>query len=306
MGEAAHPSAPLRPPKRMPPFVVGIVLVSTIMHAGWNLIARDQRGTDILLRALMIVSLIGLAPAAAAEFLAAPILPHAWAYLLIAGAFQGLYFIGLSLGYRTGDFSVVYPLARGLPALLVALTDWVRGNPPTPLGWAGIVLVSLGCMALPLDSHRDFKLARYWNRALFWTALTAVATAGYSVVDSAAARAMPPGASSALRYGLFEMFLSFAYYWIFLRLLRLPASDGETAPFLRTIVVGVLLFGAYGLVLWAYQLSTHTSYVVALRQFSIVIGVAASSLLLREPAPRLRLAAAVTITLGGVCIALAR
>ncbi len=290
----------------MPPFVVGIVLVSTVMHAGWNLIARDRRGSDILLRALMIVSLIGLVPAVAAEFLAAPILRHAWAYLLVAGMFQGLYFIGLSLGYRTGDFSMVYPLARGLPALLVALSDWVRGNAPAPLGWLGLLLVSAGCTVLPLNSLRDFKLARYVNRALFWTLLTAIATAGYSVADSAAAAVMPQGASAALRYGLFEMFLSFAFYRIFLGLFRLPASGGEKAAWPRAIIVGVLLFGAYGLVLWAYQLSTHTSYVVALRQFSIVIGVVASSLIFRERAPGLRLAAAITITLGGICIALAR
>jgi len=291
----------------MPPLAIGIVVLSTFMHAGWNLIARDQRGSDILIRALFTISVIGLIPALAAEFISAPVLPVAWGYLIVAGVFQGLYFIGLSLGYRTGDFTLVYPLARGLPAVLVALADLARGNPPSTLGWLGIALVAVGAVVLPLNSLREFNVARYWNRALFWTLLTALATVGYSVADSAAATTvMPPGALTALRYGVYEMFLSWAFYRLFLGLFRLSASDGQPTNWPRTLIVGGLLFGAYGLVLWAYQLSAHTSYVVALRQFSIVIGVITGSLIFRERAPGLRIAAAITITLGGVCIALAR
>jgi len=290
----------------VPPLALAIVFASTFMHAGWNLIARDQRGSNILIRALFSISIIGLVPTLAAEFSGVTVLPVAWGYLLVAGTFQGLYFVGLSLGYRTGDFTIVYPLARGLPAVLVALADLVGGNPPAPLGWLGITLVSIGAIFLPLNSFREFTLARYWNRALFWTLLTAIATAGYSVADSAAAKVMSPGAMNALRYGLYEMFLSWAFYTLFLFVLRLPAATHGQAGWKRTLIVGALLFSAYGLVLWAYQLSTHTSYVVAMRQFSIVIGVIAGALIFREPARRLRLAAAVTITMGGVCIALAR
>ncbi len=290
----------------MPPLAIGIVIFSTFMHAGWNLIARDQRASDILVRALFAVSVIGLVPALALEFAGVPVLGVAWGFLLVGGVFQGLYFVGLSLGYRTGDFTLVYPLARGLPAVILAFTDWARGHPPAPLGWLGIACVAAGALVLPLHSLRQLNLARYWNRALFWSLLTAFATVGYSLADSAAAAVMPPGPVQALRYGMYEMFLSWAYYRVLLSTLRLPASQGQPTSWPRVFLVGLLLFGAYGLVLWAYQLSPHTSYVVALRQFSIVIGVAAGSLLFREPAPRLRIAAAVMITLGGVCIALAR
>ena len=290
----------------MPLAVVVMVLVSTFMHTGWNLVARDRSSSDILLRALMTIGFTGLGPALLAELWATPILPQIWGYVLVAGFFQGLYFIGLSRGYRTGDFSVVYPLARGLPAVLVALSDLVRGNAPSPAGWLGILLVSVGCFVLPLPSLRSFSLARYWNQALFWTVLTAVATAGYSIADSAASKVMPASALNALRYGLFEIFLSWTFYRLGLRLLRLPAATGPPASARLALGVGLLLFGAYSLVLWAYQLSDHPSYVVALRQFSIVLGVIAGSLFLHEPARRLRVAAALTITLGGVCIALAK
>jgi drug/metabolite transporter (DMT)-like permease len=64
------------------------------------------------------------------------------------------------------------------------------------------------------------------------------------------------------------------------------------------------LFGAYWLILWSYQLSTHTSYVVALRQFSIVIGVVIGVIHFRDPAPGLRIFASLAIVTGIFCIAL--
>jgi drug/metabolite transporter (DMT)-like permease len=64
------------------------------------------------------------------------------------------------------------------------------------------------------------------------------------------------------------------------------------------------MFSAYALILWAYQLVTHVSYVVALRQFSIVLGVIAGTFLFHEPAPRWRIGMACLIVAGVVLISL--
>jgi drug/metabolite transporter (DMT)-like permease len=65
------------------------------------------------------------------------------------------------------------------------------------------------------------------------------------------------------------------------------------------------VFGAYWLVLFAYQLSPYASYVLALRQLSIVIGAVAGTVLFHEPARGLRVGAALVILAGAACIALA-
>jgi len=62
--------------------------------------------------------------------------------------------------------------------------------------------------------------------------------------------------------------------------------------------IAVGIFGAYWLILWSYQLTTQTSYVVALRQFSIVLGVAIGVFLFKEPAPKVRVGAALMIAAG--------
>ena len=63
-------------------------------------------------------------------------------------------------------------------------------------------------------------------------------------------------------------------------------------------------FGAYWLVLWAYQLVERVSYVVAFRQFSIVVGALLAVVVLKEHPPVPRVLAIALITLGLVLIAL--
>ena len=65
------------------------------------------------------------------------------------------------------------------------------------------------------------------------------------------------------------------------------------------------MFIAYSLVLWAYQLSERASYVIALRQFSIVLGVVAGTFLLREKAGFARITAALVIVGGIILISMA-
>jgi uncharacterized membrane protein len=56
--------------------------------------------------------------------------------------------------------------------------------------------------------------------------------------------------------------------------------------------------------LWAYQLSAIASYLVGLRQVSIVIGVVLAIWIFHEPALKLRISAACLITAGVICISL--
>ncbi len=67
-------------------------------------------------------------------------------------------------------------------------------------------------------------------------------------------------------------------------------------------VAALFNFGAYWLVLWAYQVTVQASYVVAFRQFSIVIGVVVAFLFFKEEGLVVRLTGTGLITLGLVLI----
>ncbi len=57
-------------------------------------------------------------------------------------------------------------------------------------------------------------------------------------------------------------------------------------------------FGAYWLVVWAFQLSPYAGYIVAFRQLSIVIGAVLAFVIYKEGGVKIRLAGASLIVLG--------
>ncbi|MCL5275137.1 MAG: EamA family transporter [Chloroflexi bacterium] len=284
-----------------------LIGISVFIHAGWNLLAHARRSDGmLLLRSSLITGAFGLLPVLFLE-LRGPAFPiQVWGLLALTGLCQAVYFFGLTKGYSSGDFTVVYPLARALPVLFLAFVDLARGRIPSPLGWAGMGLVVAGCALAPLESLRNATLARYRNRALLWALVTALGTVGYTAIDKIAAEALPPGPLSAARYGVLETIATVPFLWLALRMGGQRLLERTTAVKWRWAAVAALfIFGAYFLILWAYQLSPYASYISALRQFSIVIGVAVAAVILREPARLLRIGAALIIVAGIVCIAFA-
>lgn len=284
-----------------------LVLLSAVMHAGWNMLVREQRIGDAFLRISIVIAVIGLPPALAAEFFGTPIFAAIWPYALLGGIFLAIYYLGLTRAYGTGDFTLVYPAARGLPVLFVAVADFARGHPPTAFGWLGLILVAAGCLLLPHETWRAIRWADYRTSTTVWILVAAVATAGYSIVDSSAARLMPPGLATALQYNVIESSLALVAFWIILLAAREPISPGgRRASWRGPALAAFFLFGGYTWVLWAFQLSANASYVLAVRQISIVMGVVAGAYFFREPAARLRITAAFIVTAGVVSVALAR
>jgi drug/metabolite transporter (DMT)-like permease len=331
---------------------VFLVLVSSLLHAGWNTLARSLRAESIFLRVTIIVAVIGVPLALLGQSLSGLFPPPVWGILVVSACCQAFYYLGLTKGYQSGDFTVVYPLVRTLPILCLAAVDFVRGRDPAPLAWLGILLVSLGCVVLSLSSlsapgSGSRSGGRRRRQTALWIAVTALGTVGYSIADKYAAEMISPGPASAARYQVFEYALGLVplalLLWLAIRVF--PAVSGAASPagrgrdpgavrdggqlataedppapparnkgagsggpataWLWAAVAAGASFGAYWLVLWAYQLTSQASYVLAMRQLSIVFGAAAGAVLFREPAPTVRVGATLGIVAGVACIAFA-
>src|SRR5690606_24318932 len=78
-------------------------------------------------------------------------------YLLLFGSVlaEVLYVAGLAYAYRRSEISLVYPIMRALPVLMVALLSiaFSLGRQFSLLALAGMVLTTVGCLLMPL---RDF------------------------------------------------------------------------------------------------------------------------------------------------------
>jgi len=287
-------------------FPMALVLGSTFMHAGWNLIARRYKAEPGFFfgRMLLVIVLVGLVPAALSEGLTHSLNLRAWLCVVGSGFCCGLYFFCLAQAYASSDFTTVYPVVRALPVFLVGIGDVLRGRHPTELGWIGMLLVISGCFLAPLYSFRDFHVRSYFNRQILWMFLTALGTVGYTLLDKVASETVLQGPGTAARYGYVFFLVSYLAYGAFLRVFERGKKYSTTLGWGMTISAACMNFGAYWLVLWAYQLSQHASYIVAFRQFSIVIGVILAFAIYKEKGLFVRLLGTFMITSGLLLIGL--
>jgi drug/metabolite transporter (DMT)-like permease len=287
-------------------FSIALVLISAAMHASWNLLVRNQRAVNMFVSITIVSAILLLPIMLAAEVFTEPVLSVVPWNLLLGGAALAVYYAGMTNSYRGGDFTVAYPLARALPVLMVGCAEVALGDAPTLWGWIGIVLIAVGSMIVPLQSLRELKLARYWNKTTVWILVAATAIAGYTVVDSAGLKQLPNGLVYAVRYSILEAVIGGAIYFLGLRILREKIVLPRTLTDWKfPLVAALFVFGSYSLILWAFQSDDRASYVIGLRQISIVLGVVAGAYLFREKGARLRIPAAAVITLGVVLLSVA-
>lgn len=252
----------------------------------------------------MLMMIAGFLPAVVSEIVTRSLPITAWSRLIGSGLCCGMYFFSLAHAYSSSDFTIVYPVARALPVVLVAFGDVMRGRALTGLGWLGLICVVTGCLLTPLRSVRQLDMRPYFCRSMVWILLAALGAAGYSLFDKSASEIVPAGPGTAARYG-YMFFLIASSVFFALRWLT-NSNRQERAPigWRWPVVAAFCNFGSYWLVLWAYQLSRHTSYVVAFRQFSVVIGVVVAFLVYREPRVFLRIVGVGLITGGLVIVGL--
>lgn len=281
--------------------VVLLVAGAAVAHATWN-IAIKRAGTSgpSFLWAGIVVGAIVFAPfgiwSLAAE---GTDLLHWLPWAAVSGAMQVIYFLTLQRGYRLGDVSVVYPLARGTgPLLAVVLAILVLGERPSWLGLLGAGVVIAGVLVIGFAGGRS--QARGNRAGILYGLLVGVMIAIYTLWDATAVTVggMPP----------------VGFYWgsvVFqLLLLATPALRRWPEPLqvARRHWIAVLLFGilsplAYMLILVAIQLAP-VSIIAPAREVSVVLVGLAGWLLFREPHPVQRLIGAAVVLAGIVLLAL--
>ncbi len=286
---------------------VGMVLLSAFIHASWNILARQSHAESRFIGSMLpSLAAIGLIPALIGQCLTGAMHGRIWLIVLGSGLCCGLYFVALGRAYEASDFTVVYPVARSLPVLLVGLGDSLRGNVPSVAGWLGMIMVVVGCILTPLRSRRDLKLGRYFNRAGLWIVITALGTVGYSLLDKRGAELLARGPEHAAVYTYFFYFFALVGYELFVRVLGRPAVAAPTAdtPKWMPAAAGLMTAVAYWLVVWTFQMVPQASYVVAFRQSGLIIALLMAWALYPQERHRSRLVSVGIITAGLVLIAL--
>ncbi|MEX2535955.1 MAG: DMT family transporter [Trueperaceae bacterium] len=279
---------------------LALVLTSALLHASWNLLAkRVSRGAPLVWLFAACASVL-FAPAAAYVIISErPSFGLAeYALMTASGVLHLGYMVALQRGYRAGDLSVVYPLARGAgPVLAVAAAVALFGERPSALALTGAVMVVTGAFIIA-GGERVFRVGH--RRATAYGLLTGVFIASYTLTD----------AHGVARLEIHPLILLWATE--LLRTLMLAPVALHRSGEVRHIwkvhrweVLGVAILSplAYLLVLWALSF-TPVSYVAPVRELSILFGAALGAGLLGEGEGRRRLLAAGLMALGVAALTL--
>ncbi|MDD5169406.1 MAG: SMR family transporter [Syntrophales bacterium] len=279
----------------MPLEVVFLVLFGAALHAGWNALLKAE--SDNLLNTTLIVAGSAVVAGVFLPFVPFP-LPACRPYLAASVLIHILYFIFLIMAYKRGDMSLVYPLMRGIPPVLTAVAAAFLFNEMLAWkGWLGVLLVSGGALLLAAD-HR---LSQGFRLAPIVIALAnALVIVIYTLVDGQGARL----SGHAFSYTGWMLFLTACLFF-----LALPAIYGYQVLFgvakawRKSLIGGGCTFASYGIALWAMTV-VPIALVAALRETSILFGVALAVFTLKERLTRLRLLSVALITAGVVAIKL--
>jgi len=295
------------------PAALALVLVSVCMHAGWNVLGK-RNAPSLASFALaygaggaLMLPLVLLGPSLAS-------LPSAfWGWLVLSGLCQMLYMGGLAWAYARGEVSVLYPIARALPVVLVPLVSIALLGSRVLDAWDGLgmALVVAGALCLPLSHPEARQFSTYFTPAMGFALLAAAGTVGYSLIDKQALGLMQGAGHSGLTAGAVFMVLQavMTLTWAVPLLSLLPA-ERRRLPALRQqgltmlITTGLMMTCTYGLVLMAMAMTDEVSYVVALRQLSIPVGVLMGVLWLKEPASTAKTLGTLVMLAGLIMVAL--
>ena len=280
---------------------VALVVCAAVLHAIWNALAKRAENQFAFLWSSVSLATLLLLPLGLWRLPAEPSPSAGLPFVAASIGIHAVYFWALSRSYRYGDFSRVYPMARGLGVALVPLFALpLFGERLSWLGSLGIGLVVVGIAGLSRNPAAARSTRGGLGAGTLWAIVTGLTIASYSLVDKAGVARLHPMPYIAL------MGLGLSVVLCPIVLADRRALAHEWRQRWQTILVASAMnLTSYLLVLFAFRLS-KVGYVVASRELSILFSAFIGSLWLGEGRLAPRLAGASVVLAGVVCVALAR
>jgi uncharacterized membrane protein len=277
-----------------------LVIFSAFCHATWNFAARKAAGNLMAIWLGLWIGCAVMLPGALGVIVHDGLrqtaeLP-AISCILATGLIHIVYFRLLAAAYEEGEISLVYPIARGSGIALTAiLAGFILQEPLTPLGALGIGLVCLGIFSLSTATRRRAEDVKAIRLALGIGA-TIVA---YSIVDKIGVGYVHP-----VLY-IWSMFLIMAIGLTPVLVRRYRGKLWETARQYKgyAAIIGIGSAGTYLMILFAFTRGP-VNYIVAVREFAVVLGALAGIVFLKERLTLVKVVAICIIVIGIIAIKL--
>ncbi len=292
----------------MSTLAIALVLISALFHALRSLFTKESGDKQIFLWLYSIVALLFFSPLFIYFLFVVGITkPAAYAWCAGSGFIHFLYWIFLTRAYKEGDLSHVYPIMRSSPALVLVVAVLFLGEQVSFQGVCGILLVAAGVYIINMKRISAEELfaplkSIINDRSTQFAFLTLISVAMYSIADKMAVDYIHP-----ILFAFLHLFFGMCYYTPYI----LFTKKGEIirkewgAGSVRIIMAGVIGITGYSLILIAFTID-RVSYIVSLRQLSVVFAVLMGSFWLKEKHTAMRLTGALIIFAGCFLITMAR
>jgi len=284
----------------MTPATLSLVIVAAFIHAAWNILLKRVRGGLSFFWLVDVLQGFVFAPWIAwVVWSERPRLgwPE-WTCIVGSAVIHIAYYLFLQRGYRIGDISLVYPIARGSGPMLSSIVAVLfLGERPGAVGILGIIAIGIGIFfltgGLPSNAHPKTRAA------VIAGFFTGASIATYTIWDKYAVSVVhvSPILLDLLANPIQALFLT-PLVW---------NRRAEISTFWRRHrpeLFGVTILNpiSYILILVAMTVAP-VSQIAPVREISTLIGAAIGGRLFGEQHLRNRLAAASIIVLGVVAVA---
>lgn len=285
----------------MTAFALPLIILSAIMHASWNLLAKRAKTTGTVLVFLFaVVETVFYFPLVIMAINQLRVGTLSWgavAFMLGSGLLHTLYFWLLSKGYSVGDLSIVYPIARGTGPLLSTIgAIFLFAERPTGIVLTGTVVICLGVIILTGDPRSLMKSVAL--PGIIYGVLTGFVVATYTLWD---AYAMNQAAIAPL---MFQGGLSVIRMFILLPFMLNRGDEVRKAWQIdKWHIIGIAILSSLAYLIILFVLGfAPVSYVAPMRTLSILIGVLMGANLLKEENMQQRVIAAGAIVIGVILL----
>ena len=288
----------------MTPAVLALVLTAAVLHAAWNLLAKRAQAADTVAFVWLttVLSVAMYAPAVAVWLIVVPLrhplTPLGLAFIAGTAVIHAAYLLLLQRGYRAGDLSLVYPLARGTGPLIASVAAVLfLGERPGVVGAIGIAAI-VGGIFVATGARLHVRRARV---SIGYGLATGATIAAYTLWDKHAVSAL------AIAPVVYEVGHYCVQSVVMMPLVLNVARRAALAPTwraYRTEMLGIALLSPLGYILVLFALAVApVSLVAPAREVSIVFGALLGARLFAEGDASRRVAGAGLILAGIVALA---
>ncbi|WP_309119690.1 DMT family transporter [Paenibacillus sp.] len=276
-----------------------LVIVASISHALWNIMLKQSENKAVFLWSLRIWSVIIFLPVSILFWPQGVTITYEWIFWGLGSiALHSAYAIILAKAYEKSDFSLAYPISRGLgPLLVVAAGSIWLSEPVTSLSVLGSLFIFVGIYMM--YSGVSFSMGVRSLKSILkspYPFLVGLFIACYTIFDKLAVAVIPPITLNVIE-NLGQVLVLGSLQ---VRNIAVAATQWKT-EWVKMAVAGGLAGLSYILVLIVLT-EVPVSFVAPVRESSIVIGSLLGVYFLKEKYNLYKIIGSVIIFAGVVMI----